>query len=146
MPYFVTWPHFLCSFSFSFIKHTPVPGIQVSIKFCYLITVAGSGSVPCRKAFMDLVLHTHTERKHVVQAFTTRHILGKFRFLDCKQKKSSPDTWVQSTLLRGSSFFYWQWLTDRFSLKGCLFVWQWLTDRFSLKGCLFVCLFFGGGL
>ena len=55
------------------------------------ITVAGSGSVPSRKKCVDPVLHTH-KKEACSSGLTTRHIFGKLGFLDCKQKKSFPDT------------------------------------------------------
>ena len=86
--------------------------------------MAGSGSVPSRKSCMDPVLHT--QKGSMFFRLSPPDLLG---FLDCKQKKSFPDTECKVRQ---------QFFTDTVTV----------IDRFSLKGCRFVCVcccFLGGG-
>ena len=73
--------------------------------------MAGSGSVPSRKSCMDPVLHT---QKGSMFFRLSPPDISYWDFLIANRKKF-PWHWVQSE----AAVFHWQWLTDRFSLKGC---------------------------
>ena len=116
-----------CCFSFSFSKHT-LDDVCLSLVFkSVLNSVTFDNCGRFWKCAKEKIMYgsssSHTKRKHVLQALTTGLIL--LGFLDCKQKKSFPDTESK--------------VRQQFSLT--------VIDRFSLKGCLFFFLsfFWGGG-
>ena len=83
-----------CCFSFSFSKHT-LDDVCLSLVFkSVLNSVTFDNCGRFWKCAKQKIMYgsssSHTKRKHVLQALTTGLIL--LGFLDCKQKKSFPDT------------------------------------------------------
>ena len=84
----------MCCFSFSFSKHT-LDDVCLSLVFKSVLNYVtfdncgSSGSVPSRKSCMDPVLHTQKGSMFFRLSPPDLSLLG---FLDCKQKKSFPDT------------------------------------------------------
>ena len=83
-----------CCFSFRFSKHT-LDDVCLSLVFkSVLNSVTFDNCGRFWKCAKQKIMYgsssSHTKGKHVLQALTNGHIL--LGFLDCKQKKSFPDT------------------------------------------------------